>query len=245
MPTRMEGNMRLLLATGCMACSLLLMLPLNSLGQDQTGPHVDCAARWFQRPIPVPTPKYQSRMISENLDPSAAGPLGTGHGDQCARSCVPGPAVLEPQNIDVCQDEEINLHFQILGVTDRGSLITRGDEITQHRGDVDWGDGKWTDLKTAQGFQSRDDCCEWNVKHIYRQASNVGYAPSACYTQDFKNADNPPGGCSARCGGVQAAKVIVHLKNSPECATGKYEPKKAARVLDNFPKVGAGASGGR
>ncbi len=164
---------------------------------------------------------YGSQMIAMNL--------GGKSGQGCADACVPGPANFTPAIQHVCEGEPAKLNFRIDGTTASGALQTRGDSIIQHRGEVDWGDGQKTDLGSGSGYAGPNSCCNFTVTHPYVTASPEPYAPSACYTQDFKNDNNPKGGCSARCGGTQLAHVIVHPASAPECSGGVYHAASASK----------------
>jgi hypothetical protein len=129
-------------------------------------------------------------------------------GANCTGRCAAGPMRISPDPIEACEGEEALINIRIEG----GRMATFGDTIENSGGDVDWGDGKEEGLGT---------CCNWDKKHTYLQAKT--YHLSVTFGEQSTNANNPPGGCSYRCRLQQAATVIIHQKNAPECAGGKFK----------------------
>ena len=125
----------------------------------------------------------------------------------CLNRCTAGPMVMTPRPIDACEGETISPNIFIQG----NAMSNFGDHVENAGGSIDWNDGKSTDLT---------GCCQWHPSHSFDLARN--YCISATYGEQHNNSTNPPGGCSYRCRLSQNVPVVVHLKSSPECATGKY-----------------------
>jgi hypothetical protein len=136
----------------------------------------------------------------------------------CTGRCAAGPMLFTPEQIDVCEGQQVQVNLRIQG----NRMSKAGDQVENSGGLVDWGDGK------EEGLAA---CCSWDLIHVYQQAT--AYHPSATFGEQCNNANNPRGGCSYRCRLQQAAEVTVHMKGSPECRTGKFNPK-----IENTPKTG-------
>jgi hypothetical protein len=137
-------------------------------------------------------PKYPTKHVTESI----------GGNVWCISRCTTDSVLdISPNPLEGCEGDALQVTVRVLGRID-----SNGDKVENSGGSIDWDDGTSNDFGAGNS---------WNFTHIYNQAK--GYAPSARFAQQYTNANNPPGGCSYRCGIQHNIEALIYLKTSDKC----------------------------